>query len=151
MYDYDLELLLLEEELFEEATDVEKAESQLITLMQHMLKHQYQPERQGKSWCDSIGDSYNEYNEIINRKPKRKTNIINGIDLDRCYEEARKDAIKQIKKSNIPKTKPEEWDIDYITNYDNIISFLRDEYNPNATYNFDSEEDMVDFMKGKLR
>lgn len=35
--------------------------------------------------------------------------------------------------------------------YNNIISFLRDEYNPNATYNFDSEEDMVDFMKGKLK
>lgn len=158
MYDFDLELedFILEEEIMLEAVKQgsDKAQSELKTIMQHMLKHQYQPERQGKSWCDSIGDSYNEYNEVINNKKYgSKKNIINNIDLDECYKDARNHALSETKlnQSVIPKQRPSEWDIDYITNYDKIIEFLKDKYNPYATYNFKSEEDMVKFMKGKLK
>ena len=79
-------------------------------------------------------------------------NIINNIDLDECYKDARNDALNETKlsQSAIPKQRPYEWDINYITDYDKIIKFLKDEYNPYATYNFKSEEDMVKFMRDKL-
>lgn len=152
-YDLEFEEFLMEEELINESSETENAESQIKRLMQHMLKHQYQPERQGKSWCNTIGDAYVKYDEIINNNPKSKKNIINNIDLDKCYKTARNDALGETKltQSKIPKDRPDTWDIDYITNYDNIISFLRDKYNPYATYNFKSEEDMVEFMKSKLK
>lgn len=158
MYDFDFELddLILEEELINEAVkdDTEEAQSYLINMMKHIIKYQYQPGRQDKSWCDSIGDSYNDYNKVIfDKKNDIKKNVINRIDLDKCYKDARNGALKEtnLSHSAIPKEKPSEWDLDYITNYNNIISLLKDSYNQNATYNFKSEDDMVEFMKKKLK
>ena len=156
MFDFlEFDDFLLEQELIDEATDdgITKAESELTNMMQHMIKHQYQPSRQGKSWCDSIGDSYNLYNKIVNKNAKSKKNIEKGIDLDKCYKDARKEALKQtnLPQSTIPKDKPSELDINYMTDYDKIISFLKDNYNQDATYNFKSKEDMEDFMISKLK
>ena len=122
--------------------DIKSAESQISRLFQHLLKYQYQPERQDKSWYDSIFGAYNEFIDA-----EYKNNVINSIDLDKCFARARKEALKEtgISPSLIPTQKPYEWNIDFITDIDKIINYLRFYYNKNATYNIDLEK----YLKNK--
>lgn len=155
MYDFEFEELLIKEDSVTESVkqDAGTAESKLTTVLQHMIKYKYQPSKQDKSWCNSIGDSYNQYIDTVNNSDSSAKSILNKMDLDKCYKDARNKALKEtnLPQATIPKERPTEWDINYITNYDNIISFLKDSYNPNATYNFKDEDEMVEFMRSKLK
>jgi len=63
--------------LVEEVEDLGKSErrgiaSQLIRLLRHLLKWQYQPQRRSDSWLDSITDARTQIELIIEDSPSLK-------------------------------------------------------------------------------
>lgn len=136
---YELLFEIMSEDAILESTknEVSFIESKIVLMFEHMLKHQYQPSRQGKSWNNTIFDAHKE---IIKSGSISKSNVLNGIDLDKCYKEARNKAAKATNVNSIPKQKPLEWDINFITNLNSIYEYLKYYYNPNATYNVDLDE-----------
>lgn len=137
--DYELLFEMISEDAILEATknDINIIESQIVLMFEHMLKHRYQPSRQGKSWNNTIFDAHKS---IVSTGSISKSNVLNGIDLDKCYKEARNKAIKATNLNIIPKQRPLEWDINFITNLNSIYEYLKYYYNSNATYNVDLDE-----------
>lgn len=86
------------EYLIEEIEDFGKSErraivSQLIRLLLHLLKWQYQPERRSDRWLDSITDARVQIELAIQDSPSLKS--YPAEKLDRCYQQARRQASKQ--------------------------------------------------------
>ena len=150
------ELDLLEEVEIESAIlestkdEINEVHSYIKRMFQHLLKYKYQPERQDRSWCDTI---FKEYYNMMDTKYLNKTGVLNGINLDDCYTKARNEALKEtnLSQNTIPKQRPYEWDINFVMNYNMIVSYMEDCFNSAATYNFRSKEDMREYMMNKLR
>ncbi|WP_017654938.1 DUF29 domain-containing protein [Fortiea contorta] len=88
----DLEYLIAEVE------DLGKSEqraivSQLIRLLLHLLKWQYQPQRRSDSWLDSITDARTQIELAIQDSPSLKNHPTKQ--LDQSYQKARQQAAKQ--------------------------------------------------------
>jgi Domain of unknown function DUF29 len=86
------------EYLIEEIEDLGKSErraivSQLIRLLLHLLKWQYQPERRSDSWLDSITDARVQIELAIQDSPSLKS--YPAEKLNQCYQQARRQASKQ--------------------------------------------------------
>jgi hypothetical protein len=86
------------EYLIEEIEDLGKSErraivSQLIRLLLHLLKWQYQPERRSDSWLDSITDARVQIELAIQDSPSLKS--YPAENLNQCYQQARRQASKQ--------------------------------------------------------
>jgi hypothetical protein len=84
--------------LIQEVEDLGRSErraiiSQLIRLLLHLLKWQYQPQRRSDSWLDSITDARIQINLIINDSPSLKN--YPQEQLAECYQKARRQAAKQ--------------------------------------------------------
>lgn len=86
------------EHLIEEISDLGKSEkrsisSQLIRLLLHLLKWQYQPQRRSDSWLDSITDARTQIELTIKDSPSLKK--YPQEQLTESYEKARRQAAKQ--------------------------------------------------------
>lgn len=99
------------EHLIEEVEDLSKSEkrgiaSQLVRLLLHLLKWQYQPQRQSESWLDSIYDARLQIDLAIQDSPSLQT--YPAMQLQSCYNKARKGAAKQthLPLSALPETCP---------------------------------------------
>jgi len=84
--------------LIEEIEDLGKSErraisSQLIRLLLHLLKWEYQPQRRSDSWLDSITDARTQIEMAIADSPSLK-NYPNQ-ELEDCYQRALRQASKQ--------------------------------------------------------
>ncbi|MBS9384165.1 MAG: DUF29 domain-containing protein [Dolichospermum sp. BR01] len=86
------------EHLIEEISELGKSErraiySQLIRLLLHLLKWQYQPQRRSDSWLDSITDARTQIELTIKDSPSLKN--YPQEQLQESYEKARRQAAKQ--------------------------------------------------------
>jgi len=92
--------LILEELEQEDISELGKSErraiySQLIRLMLHLLKWQYQPHRRSDSWLDSITDARTQIELTIKDSPSLKN--YPQEQLEETYQKARYQAAKQTK------------------------------------------------------
>lgn len=69
--------------------------SRLIVLMFHLLKWKYQPEKQSNSWQYTIYEQRLQLRLIMEDSPSLKP-FAQDI-LVKCYQEARKEAVKETK------------------------------------------------------
>ena len=88
------------EHLIEEVEDFGKSErrgiaSQLIRLLLHLLKWQYQRERRSDSWLDSITDARTQIELAIEDSPSLKN--YPAEQLEQCYQRSRRQASQQTK------------------------------------------------------
>jgi hypothetical protein len=86
------------ENLVEEIEDLGKSErrgivSQLIRLLLHLLKWQYQPQRHSDSWLDSITDARLQIELALKDSPSLR--VYPSEQLERSYQKARLNASKQ--------------------------------------------------------
>ncbi|MEN8447773.1 MAG: DUF29 domain-containing protein [Cyanobacteria bacterium J06555_13] len=86
------------EHLIEEVEDLGKRDrravvSQLIRLLLHLLKWQYQPERRSDSWLDSITDARVQIELAFEDSPSLKNYLAEQVDT--CYQRARRQAMQQ--------------------------------------------------------
>lgn len=86
------------EHLIEEIEDLGKSErrgvaSQLVRLLLHLLKWQYQPQRRSDSWLDSITDARTQIELAIEDSPSLKS--YPAEQLEQSYQRARRQAAKQ--------------------------------------------------------
>ena len=100
----------------EDADYGDKFESHLINLYTHLLKYYYQPERQSRSWIETIKNSINEINRIINDKKGSNKNKIRKLeDIQyNIYEKAKKQASKETGKpsTSFPNLIPDDFMIE---------------------------------------
>jgi hypothetical protein len=99
------------EHLVEEMEDLSKSEkrgisSQLVRLLLHLLKWEYQPQRRSDSWLDSITDSRLQIELAIQDSPSLKSYPLQ--ELAQSYQRARSGAAKQtgLPLSNFPEVCP---------------------------------------------
>ncbi|MBE9077446.1 DUF29 domain-containing protein [Romeria aff. gracilis LEGE 07310] len=84
--------------LIEEIEDLGKRErravaSQLIRLLLHLLKWQYQPQRRSDSWLDSMTDARTQIELSVEDSPSFENYLADQ--LDQCYQRARRQAANQ--------------------------------------------------------
>lgn len=122
--------LLTEDEqnqIFNEmACNTESLYSYLSILYAHMLKYQYQQNKQSTSWIYTIRDKVNEINKILSKK----TNFANKIDyntMNKCYLVGVRIAMKDTKYSadKFPNSVPDEYDFKLVRDLKYIYSFLK--------------------------
>ena len=80
--------------------------SQLVRLLIHLLKREYQPQRRSDSWLDSITDSRLQIELAITDSPSLKKYPL--LELAEIYQRARSTATKQthLPLSTFPETYP---------------------------------------------
>lgn len=86
------------EQLIEEVEDLGKRDrravvSQLIRLLLHLLKWQYQIERRSDSWLDSITDARVQIELAFEDSPSLRSYLAQQVESS--YERARRQAIQQ--------------------------------------------------------
>lgn len=86
------------EHLAEEIEGLSKSEkraiaSQLVRLLLHLLKWQYQPRRRSDSWLDSITDARLQIELAVQDSPS--LSAYPAEQLERCYQKARRSAAIQ--------------------------------------------------------
>ncbi|NEO96038.1 MAG: DUF29 domain-containing protein [Moorea sp. SIO3G5] len=86
------------ENLIEEVEDLGKSErrgitSQLIRLLLHLLKWQYQHQRRSDSWLDSISDARTQIELAIEDSPSLRS--YPAQQLEQSYQRARRQAAQQ--------------------------------------------------------
>jgi hypothetical protein len=103
------------EHLIEEVEDLGKSErrgiaSQLVRLLLHLLKWQYQPQRRSESWLDSITDARTQIELTIADSPSLKSYPAEQLEVS--YQRARRQAAKQtgIPLSLFPQSCPYRWE-----------------------------------------
>jgi len=99
------------EHLIKEVEDLGKRDrravvSQLIRLLLHLLKWQYQPQRRSDSWLDSITDARIQIELAFEDSPSLRNYLAEQVDTS--YQRARRQAMKQTKMDNttFPETCP---------------------------------------------
>ena len=65
-------------------------ESQLIRLLMHLLKWDYQPDKRSKSWGSTIKEARKQIKRLIKKHPVLKVHL--EASLAECYQDAREDA-----------------------------------------------------------
>lgn len=97
--------------LIEEVEGLGKSErraiaSQLIRLLLHLLKWQYQPQRRSESWLDSITDARTQIELAIEDSPSLRN--YPAEQLENSYQRARRQAAQQtsLEISAFPETCP---------------------------------------------
>lgn len=94
--------------------DFRSMRSQLIRLMLHLLKWQYQPNRRGVSWKISIKDSRAEIEDLLEDSPSLKNKLLN--EYQKCYQRAKEKAEDETGLIDYPKDCL--WDLDTILDND---------------------------------
>ena len=88
------------EHIAEEIEDVGKSEqrelmNRMAVLLAHLLKWQYQPERQGKSWQSTIRHQRKRVLIAIKKTPSLKVSLLDNDWLDDAWAEAVDQAAKE--------------------------------------------------------
>jgi hypothetical protein len=88
------------------ASERNALESRLIELMLHLLKWQFQPERKGRSWQQSIGKQRVGIDKVLKQNPSLKYQYQQRV--DDCYIYARRYAAIEtgLSISSFPETCP---------------------------------------------
>jgi hypothetical protein len=78
--------------LIEEVEDLGKSQRQALksnlrVLLMHLLKWQYQPERQSNSWRSTIREHRNRIFDILEDSPSLQNFLVES--LEQCYRQAR--------------------------------------------------------------
>lgn len=143
--------------------DVNLLEKYTKQMFIHLIKWRYQPNRQSRSWIDSIRKSHYLIQEVLSGDDN--INIINRINLQKIYEDVRKKAITEMnldnsKNKNLEKIIPIEiptmssyvrdmeylnWDWVFITNKEYIIDYLYVFHDPTGTYAIDLDKELKGF------
>lgn len=139
------EILTEQQRLLLEANDFNSASTYLSILYQHMIKYQFNPSKQSRSWINTINTSLKNIIKIC----KNKT-ILNKLkeNQNECYRKGLKEAFKEDAKSygylaSVKKNIPEEVnDVGYYYSLDNILS--------NGVYEFLNEYVYHDYVKKHL-
>ena len=76
-------------------SDKREIRNRLEVLIMHLLKWQYQPEKQTVSWTSTINEQRRAIRRILKDSPSLKPYLRDN--LNECYQEARKDAAKETK------------------------------------------------------
>lgn len=86
----------VDQEILEESTkdSIEKLESRISTLWQHMLKYQVQPNKQGSSWLNTMSNEFENVNEFITKNTLKAAKQ----DEDKIYKDAIRKAMIDINK-----------------------------------------------------
>ena len=74
-------------------TEKKEAISRLTIVLLHLLKWEYQPERQCKSWKISIDTQRKKFKKVIKENPSLKAQLASI--LEDAYEDATYDAFKE--------------------------------------------------------
>lgn len=109
----------------EMAANLEKGmKSQLIRIFMHLLKYQFQPIKQSRSWINTIRSASNEINKI-KQKNKSIWNVFGDDHLNDIYIKAVNEACKDtgLNIRNFPLQRPDYFtkenmaDLQFIENY----------------------------------
>ncbi len=92
--DLDLENLI-EEIQSMGSNDRREIKSRLIVLIMHLLKCQYQPKKQTRSWIATINTQRNEIELVLEDSPSLRPYLTANI--ANCYQKARLDAATETK------------------------------------------------------
>lgn len=139
----DIDIEFLEEGKKSDITS--QLEGHIIVLFSHLIKYQYNPKKQTRSWIKTIITQYKDIQKLGNKIYR----YINDDMLDECYEYAYKDALKEDSKnvtSKTPKNRPYIWNIDLVTNIDSITNYLYTYYSYENVYPFDLEDTINIFL-----
>lgn len=66
--------------------------NRLQVLLSHLLKHQYQPERRGKSWLLTVSHQRTAIERLLEQSPSLKS-LLDGDTLTRVYGKAVRDTV----------------------------------------------------------
>jgi hypothetical protein len=80
-------------------SDKREISNRLEILIMHLLKWQYQPEKQTNSWFSTINEQRRAIRLILKDSPSLKPYLRDN--LEECYQEARKEATRE---TNLPKS-----------------------------------------------
>ena len=122
-------------EMLDEATV--KLKGDLAIEMEHLLKYEY-AKRQNSKWIDSIINSYNNTKDNIKDITPNKL-IASADEINYQLDIAYNKALSKVNKSNdivnvekIPKTRPEEFNIENLTDKEFLLHKIGSNYIPNA-------------------
>lgn len=141
----DSDIDLLDLDILTEASNqkafINDISNSIKTMFCHMIKYQYNPRRQTKSWVETIVREFNKLTEIEFKKLNR---IIDDDLLNESYKDGRNEAINEdedniINKSS-PLYRPYDWNIQLITQLELLVKFLKDNEYPYKLYPFDIQE-----------
>ena len=111
------------EHIAEEIEDVGRSEqrelaSRMSVLLAHLLKWEYQPERRGSSWEDTIRTQRERIQRRIRKTPSLKSSLTDADWQADAWDDAVDDAIKEtgIARKVFPKSCP--WSIEQIMSHD---------------------------------
>ena len=130
-FDDDVDLLDIISEASRQKEKINNIQNSIKTMFSHMIKYQYNPRRQTKSWVSTI---IREYKNIISYSIKELNRYIDTDILDESYKNGRNEAVNEDEDNIIhkiaPKSRPYNWDLEFITSLDCIVDFLNiNEYN----------------------
>ncbi|MFN9175857.1 MAG: DUF29 domain-containing protein [Synechocystis sp.] len=80
-------------------SDKREIRSRLIVLLMHLLKYQYQPKKQTRSWISIINTQRNEIELVLKDSPSLRPYV--NEDLPECYQKAIRSAVNE---TNLPLT-----------------------------------------------
>ncbi|MBP5789552.1 MAG: DUF29 domain-containing protein [Neisseriaceae bacterium] len=88
------------DEVIEEIEDMgnrhhDKLYSHAVILLQHLLKWQFQPERQGSSWRSTIVNNRAEIPHLLKRYPSLKSDLNNAQWFDEVWQDATRRATNE--------------------------------------------------------
>ena len=110
----------------EKADNSDVCKRYVVICFTHMLKYQYQKQRQGTSWIESIINSRNKAYGLLKNK-----NTYNSVsnDIDKIYLSAVKGAKDEIGNNiheSIPEYRSDDYSLDIISHKEKLIAFLED-------------------------
>ena len=99
-------------------SDERAVRSQIRRIFHHMLKFEYQKERQSRSWINTIRGACREL-EDYKKSSKAIWNSFGDDHLDDIYKDAVRDAVSETKlpKSTFPTNRPSHFTKDNISDY----------------------------------
>ncbi len=140
----DADLLDIIEEVSKQKDLINDAKNSLKTIFCHMIKYQYNPRRQTKSWVATIIREY----KLLSKMKKLNKFITDEI-LNESYNNGRNEAISE-DEDNVIENKsqiyrPYNWNIEFVTNINSIIDFL---HKYESDYRFDNYDLDIVIQRG---
>ncbi|MGL4401181.1 MAG: DUF29 domain-containing protein [Luteolibacter sp.] len=83
-------------------------ESQVVRIVMHLLKIQYQPQRRGRSWYQSVWSGQAELSDMLQRMPSLKNFLVDTLASQDIYEKALRMAVKEtgLSRAHFPQSNP---------------------------------------------
>jgi Domain of unknown function DUF29 len=103
----DLDVVNLIDEIEELAISRKHAvTSDLVVVLEHLLKHQFQPRRRSRSWLSSIAEHRRRLRKELSASPSLRAYA--GEQLEECYRDARAQAAIEtgLAKDALPSASP---------------------------------------------